>query len=507
MIKKIFLLAAVGGTMLSTVSCSDNSSKDDEIIPDLIISEVMFHPVTQDSAEFIEICNTGTQAADIRNMELKGGAEFTFGADLPDLAPGSCVVLAQDFSRFANAYPEVSVLGEYSGKLSNEGDDLELETSEGSSIFKMSYNDSPPWPPLAAGHGYSLVLTDSLQSGTALGWTASSQPGGTPGTLSAEDAQTDLQVYISEILPYDSTLQGGWIEISNLSEQSQNISGWILSETRDLSKPYFIIPDETNLSAGASVLISNTELMTSADILDSALSLDIQGGSIYLFATSEGSVSGYAQGVKAPALDYGSSAALFLSSQNYSAFLPASSPTPGAAAAELSTGPLAISEIHYHPADGDFEFLEITNVSSNEVTLRDPVVQDFKWDIDGIDISFEAGDVISAGEVILLVNESDADPATFRAQKNIGESVQIFSYSGKLSNSGEDLTLEMPLHQFVDEDGDVEIYSGISDWVHYFDSEPWPLTADGDGMSLQRSAYGLGSEPANWQAAEPTPGE
>jgi hypothetical protein len=82
---------------------------------------------------------------------------------------------------------------------------------------------------------------------------------------------------------------------------------------------------------------------------------------------------------------------------------------------------------------------------------------------------------------------------------------------GALGNGGDQVQLDRlePLDAEAGADWDwirVERIS-YSDGSHPEGSDPWPVEADGHGMSIERidvTAYG--NDPANWQAAEPTPG-
>jgi hypothetical protein len=71
-----------------------------------------------------------------------------------------------------------------------------------------------------------------------------------------------------------------------------------------------------------------------------------------------------------------------------------------------------------------------------------------------------------------------------------------------LQNDGERLALQQPCAP----DTPTGIYVDV-DVVRYGDHWPWPAAADGSGASLQRKQpAGFGNDPANWEAAPPTPG-
>ncbi|MGJ8723521.1 MAG: lamin tail domain-containing protein [Roseibacillus sp.] len=146
-------------------------------------------------------------------------------------------------------------------------------------------------------------------------------------------------------------------------------------------------------------------------------------------------------------------------------------------------GELLISEVHYHPAnpalpgelavsndDGDFEFIELVNISSDLLELQDcalaeQVVNDH---LEGVRFLFTEGQVMAPGERLVIVSNQEAFLARY---PNTTQSI-AGQFSGGLGNSGEWLRL-------INADGDI-----LSSF-RYNDTEPWPLEADGDGLSLQ----------------------
>ncbi len=140
-------------------------------------------------------------------------------------------------------------------------------------------------------------------------------------------------------------------------------------------------------------------------------------------------------------------------------------------------GNVVITEIMYHPADptpaeiaagfndaGDFEYLELTNLSTT-LSVDLAGVRFLK----GIGFNFNdapASRFLASGARVLLVHNRAAFEFRYGAGLPIaGE------FSGSLDNSGERL-------QFVDATG-----AALGDFT-YGDAAPWPIQADGLGHSL-----------------------
>jgi hypothetical protein len=149
----------------------------------------------------------------------------------------------------------------------------------------------------------------------------------------------------------------------------------------------------------------------------------------------------------------------------------------GAAAADANN--LAISEIMYNPVgpddqelaagfrDGDqFEYLEVTNISSNDVDVSGVSFTD------GIAFTFPAGQssLLAPGERALVVKNRNAFEQRYggdSSRRIAGE----FDNDSNLRNSGERLEL-------------TGIDSNLIRGLTYNDRNPWPTGADGAGFSL-----------------------
>ena len=134
--------------------------------------------------------------------------------------------------------------------------------------------------------------------------------------------------------------------------------------------------------------------------------------------------------------------------------------------AEEDLPPLVISKIHYHPEDywnfdGDqLEFIEITNNGNDLVDLTGVYFCKL-----GITYIFPVGSTIQPHEAIVLCSDSDA----FRDYYNTEPFDQ---FTRNLSNKSQHLVL-------------ADAWGNVIDEVEYFDSDPWPEEADGEGPYLE----------------------
>ena len=152
--------------------------------------------------------------------------------------------------------------------------------------------------------------------------------------------------------------------------------------------------------------------------------------------------------------------------------------------ADVDLPPLVISKIHYHPMDwwgidGDkFEFIEITNNGDEEVDLTGIYFREL-----GITYRFPKRTHIEGRQAIVLCSDS----LMFTEYYN---TTPFGQYTRKLSNKSENLVL-------------ADAWGNVIDQVHYSDSLPWPMEADGNGPYLElKDLDSDNSLPENWTTGD-----
>ncbi len=184
------------GLSLSATAVNDVLANVTQLLDDLRVTEIMYHPLDSVDVEFVELQNVGDVVLDLSGVRLAEGVEFTFPPLL--LPPGEYVVLTDDAAAFQEFYGESPFfLGEYAGKLSNGGESILLALPQpfDVGILRFGYDDA--WWPDTDGKGYSLEVSDPHQHFTkwddASGWQTGDHRFGTPGgTVVVVRADMDL---------------------------------------------------------------------------------------------------------------------------------------------------------------------------------------------------------------------------------------------------------------------------------------------------------------------------
>jgi hypothetical protein len=468
----------------------------------LTLTEIMYRPpdvgaTNGDDFEFIELKNTGTNTLNLLGLTF-GGIGFTWNTATL-LTPGQFVVLVRNATAFAAKYPGVTIDGQYTGSLNNGGETLSLAHTFGANVFSVSYDDAAPWPATPDGYGYSLVQVNPTTQAPDNGsrWRASTFIGGSPG---ADDpAPFIAPVVINEILTHTDFPVLDRIELFNPTSTNVNVGGWFLTDDPAVPKKYRITDGTTILPFSFVTFDESQFNMTPGT--NNSFSLNSSGEEVYLFSgDANTNLTGYSHGLSFGAAANGVTFGRYINSVGEEQFPAQISQTFDGTNSGPRVDTVVINEIHYNPAPGGDEFVELRNVAGTPRLLADPLVPTNTWRVNGIDFTFPTNTWMAANSFLLVVA---MDPVAFRIKYSVPVNVPIFGpYGGTLQDSGERIELQRP-----DSPNSNSVPYIAVDSVRYNDKAPWPPAADGSGQSLQRlSALAYADDPTNWFAAAPSPG-
>lgn len=503
----------------------------------LVVSELMYSPLADPAGvastadyEFIELANVSGAAVNLGGAYLTNAVEFVFPAGTTIPAGGFLVVPAKRSNFQARYGTAITITSGFSGKLSDQGDTVELRTANGATLLSFTYDSSGDWPSRADGKGSSLELVDPQGDlNDPANWRSSTEYQGSPGRAGVGPLR---QVVINEILAHTDPPFEDAIELLNLTAQPVAIGGWYLSNNRENPKK-FRIPTGTVIPAGGFRVFyelagtgsaagfnpdatgDNPSFTFNSANGDEAclVSADAAGNLLnWMDAVTFGAT---ANGRGLGRYPDGTGKLTSMSRQTFGTVIDASFPGEflavfrtglGASNAYPAVGPVVISRIQYHPADGGDEFIELQNVTSTSVTLYDPAYPTNAWRLrNAVDLDLPPGVTLAAGERLLLVA---TNPAAFRLKNSIAAGIQIYGpWTNALNNAGETIELYQPDPPQLSPHPDAGFVPYVLvEEVSYLPIAPWPVAADGTGRALVRKGPALfANDPANWAAEATAP--
>ncbi len=157
-------------------------SRDLLAASDVTMNEIHSDPDRSGEAvEFIELYNRGQESLDLSRWSFTDGVEFTFPENTR-LAAGEYLVVAQNpealLAKFA-----VNSIGPWVGRLSADGETIDLRDAAGNLVDRVSYQLGFPWPTVGDTPGPSMQLVKASLDNDRGGSWRSAVP--TPGVVNS----------------------------------------------------------------------------------------------------------------------------------------------------------------------------------------------------------------------------------------------------------------------------------------------------------------------------------
>jgi len=475
----------LGGVL---AGCGSSTNSEETSQGRLVVGEFLYRSGV-DSLEWIELRNDGAGPATLAGVKIDA-VGYEFPDSTPALPTGSKVLLVNDAPLFAARHPGTPIFGVFKGRLADEGEELVLDEN-GEEGFGLQWMSDEPWPQACSRDGASMVwLGGDPRDPTS--WAASAAVGGTPGL--ADLPATDPGILVSEVRPASADGQG-FVELWNTSGAAVDLGGWILRDEA-------IVPESLAIAQGVSIPAGGRIVFaqTSADPSFSwgNLAPSRLGGSLVLVKRN----AGIAHALSWDALPEGASwVRLGIHGTGMRLV-----PSPGTGETAVSTGAAYISEICYHPENGA-EYVEIASLSDSTIHLGNADDSLLSWVLDGASLRFGALDTLPARGRLVAVSGADMSAAAFRAAASVPMTVSVVEYPGRLDNAGERLELGRPILPATTKSGKLVWKMLVVDAAAWVPGTPWPASADGGGMCLERVDPAIpGDSPLAWRVAAPSAG-
>src|SRR2546427_359543 len=112
----------------------------------VVFNEIMYHPATNESAlEWVELRNQMAVDVDISAWSIAGGIQYTFPSN-SIMRGGAFLVVAVSPGALTAATGVTNVVGPFIGRLSNNGNRLQLVNNSGRVVDEINYGTDGDWP-------------------------------------------------------------------------------------------------------------------------------------------------------------------------------------------------------------------------------------------------------------------------------------------------------------------------------------------------------------------------
>lgn len=168
--------ALVAGSNRLSVEVHQESTRSSDIVFGATLELLeSFEPIVESDDQWIELYNRGELPVDLSGWEFSDGIGFDFPAGTT-LDAGEYLVVARDAAALSARLPGVTVLGDWSGRLSRGGERVTLSDSTRNIVDEVRYYDDGRWSAESDGGGASLELVDpDADNNVAEAWAASDE--------------------------------------------------------------------------------------------------------------------------------------------------------------------------------------------------------------------------------------------------------------------------------------------------------------------------------------------
>ncbi len=234
------------------------------IVPDVVITEVMFDPqrtATERSGEWFELTNTGTEPAVLDGFTLRTYSTAHVVSSL-SIAPGGRAVLAAEGSPLDNGGVRADYVYGASLPLYNTSSTLELVAPDATLVDRVKWSGELGFPNEP---GHSIELNQPGANGLlGANWCSTIErygdgDFGTPGLTGACAAvPAPLPLKISEVMKNPAAVSdtvGEWFEVFNPTADPVDLRGWSVS---DDGSEYHVITSSVVVPANGYAVIGRS---------------------------------------------------------------------------------------------------------------------------------------------------------------------------------------------------------------------------------------------------------